>query len=72
MTTSGPALLTVVETAIELRVSPDTVYRRIASGDLLAIDIAPDGAWKPKTRVRRSDLDAYLESRPRTVTPHTS
>lgn len=59
--------LTVLEVAAELRVSDDTVYRRIAAGELRAIDIAPAGARKSKTRIRRKDLDAYLEA-----CPHTS
>ena len=60
------ALLKVVEAADELRVSPDTVYRRIASGELPAVDIAPAGAWKSMTRIRREDLDAYITARTRT------
>jgi excisionase family DNA binding protein len=63
----GSALLTIGETAAELRVSPDTVYRLISAGDLAAVDVAPSGSRRPKTRVERSDLAVYIKSRTRRV-----
>ena len=49
-------LLTAAEVADELRVSTMTVYRLIKSGELAAVRVGRN------YRVRRSDLDAYLES----------
>lgn len=68
---STSALLTVNEVAVELRCSPDTVYRRIAAGELAATDISEAGSWKPKTRVPRAEVHAYIERKTRKVTPHT-
>lgn len=55
------ALLTIPEVAAELRVSEDTVYRRIAKGRLRAVNIAEPGD-PSKTRIRRADLEAYIKS----------
>lgn len=49
-------LLTVAEVADILRVSNMTIYRLIRSGTLPALRIGKN------YRVRRSDLDAYLQS----------
>lgn len=49
-------LLTAAEVADQLRVSTMTVYRLIKSGELSAVRVGRN------YRVRRSDLDAYLES----------
>ena len=48
-------LLTVKEVAELLRVSQPTVLRMIADGELRAIRVR--NQW----RIRRSDLDAYLQ-----------
>ncbi len=48
-------LLTVAEVADLLRVSTMTVYRLIRSGDLPAVRVGRN------YRVRRADLDEYLE-----------
>lgn len=62
---SDPALLTIPETAAELRVSPKTVYRRIAAGELEVTDIAETGAYRTRSRIPRDSLDAYIKSRTR-------
>ena len=49
-------LLTAAEVADELRVSTMTVYRLIKGGELPAVRVGRN------YRVRRSDLDSYLES----------
>lgn len=56
-------LLTIPETAEKLGVSERTVQNMIAAGDLRAVDIALSGAKYSKTRVRRDDLDAYIDAR---------
>ncbi|MEV0968474.1 helix-turn-helix domain-containing protein [Microtetraspora glauca] len=58
---SDTALLTIPETATELRVGDNTVYRMIARGDLTAVDISAPGARKSKTRVPRESIHAYLK-----------
>jgi excisionase family DNA binding protein len=60
-------LLTIPETADELGISPNTVYKMIACGDLRAVDMAVPGAKKPKTRVRHEDLEAFIDARTREV-----
>lgn len=52
----GTHLLTAGEVADELRVSTMTVYRLIRSGDLAAVRVGRN------YRVRRDDLDAYLDA----------
>lgn len=54
-------LLTIPETAKELRASVDTVYRRISDGLIKTVNIAPPGK-RSKTRIRRVDLDRYIAS----------
>jgi excisionase family DNA binding protein len=49
-------LLTAREVAEALRVHLNTVHRLIHAGDLRAYKVARD--W----RIKRSDLDAYLEA----------
>jgi excisionase family DNA binding protein len=63
-TAEGTVLLTIPETADQLRCSENTVYRRIASGELEARDISRPGAKKSKTRVPRESLLAYLQLSP--------
>jgi excisionase family DNA binding protein len=58
-----PSLLTIPETAAELRVSDDTVYRLIAKGDLATTDVAPTGSRKPKTRVVRASVNELIQRR---------
>jgi excisionase family DNA binding protein len=48
--------MTVSEVAEQLRVSNMTVYRLIKAGDLAAIRVGKN------YRIRRADLDAYLEA----------
>jgi excisionase family DNA binding protein len=58
-------LLPVVAAAARLRCSDMHVYRLIADGELLAVDIAQRGARRSKTRVRSDDLDAYIDRKTR-------
>lgn len=57
-------LLTIPEAAEELRIHRDTVYAFVASGDLKAVDIAASGK-RPRTRIRRDDFMAFIDSRTR-------
>jgi excisionase family DNA binding protein len=60
---AGPlSALTIRSTSERLGCSENTVYRLIAAGKLRAVDIAPPGSLRSKTRVRSDDLDAYIES----------
>ncbi|MGH3500728.1 MAG: hypothetical protein ACRDQA_07500 [Nocardioidaceae bacterium] len=47
--------------------SENTVRRLIASGDLRAVDIAPPGSGRTKTRVRSDDCVVLIEARTRTA-----
>lgn len=58
----APQLLSVVEVAERLRCSRNHVYGLIAAGSLRAVDLRAKGT-KPKTRVRESDLDAFINAR---------
>ena len=60
-----PPLLTIPETAQALRVGENTVYRMIANGDLDAVDIARTGSHRPRTRVPRTSIDAFISARTR-------
>jgi hypothetical protein len=61
-----PPLLTIPETAEALRLkSRDAVYDLIARGDLDAVDIAPTGSRRPKTRVPRESVNAFIKRRTR-------
>lgn len=53
----GEPLLTVGEVAAVMRVSNMTVYRLIKSGQLGAIRVGKN------YRIRRSDVDRYLQER---------
>jgi excisionase family DNA binding protein len=55
MSDSG-ALLTVAEVASALRVSTMTVYRLVNNGSLAAFRIGKN------YRIKRADLDAYLQA----------
>jgi excisionase family DNA binding protein len=58
-------LLSIPEAADELSLSPNTVYKLIAEGDLRAVDMSTAGARKSKTRIRSDDLAAFIEARTR-------
>lgn len=68
-TSHQPQYLTVPEVAEDLRVSPMTVYRLIARGDILAIQVgrrtyrvsAP--AYQEYKRQRHADADARAQAR---------
>ena len=51
----NPALMTRADVAAELGMSVSTVKRLIADGALVAVEVGRS------TRVRRSDLEAFLE-----------
>lgn len=53
-------LLSVAEAAVVLSCSRDHVYRLIAAGEFPVIDIATPGAGISKTRIRESELHAYI------------
>lgn len=57
-------LLTIPETAAELRCHKDTVYGLISDGLLHAVDMRRPGAKQPKTRVSREALDDYVARLP--------
>lgn len=57
-------LLTIPETADQLRCSTRHVYDLIAAGLLRPVDI---GRGRSKTRVRSDDLDAYINRQTRRV-----
>lgn len=58
-------LLTIPETARTLRIDRRTVYRLIAAGDLDAVDIAPTGSTRSKTRVPAASVAQFIERRSR-------
>jgi excisionase family DNA binding protein len=55
---------TVQEAAVLLSTHPMTVYRRIWSNELAAVDIAPQGSKRARLRVPDSALAAYEASKP--------
>jgi len=64
--TSLPDLSTVVvlkipQAAEILGCSTRHVYRLIESGALRAVDISPPGSQRSRTRIRFTDLEAYLD-----------
>jgi excisionase family DNA binding protein len=60
---------TVPEVAKHLRVSPDKVLGWIRSGRLRAMNISETEGGRPKYRVGREDLDAFLQGRSFTAQP---
>ena len=61
-----PDWLTVDKIATELKVSKTIVYRLIRTGDLEAVNIVSKNgsvAKKGHYRIRRSDLNLYIESK---------
>jgi excisionase family DNA binding protein len=65
MTDRLPSLLTIPETAAELRVSDDTVYRLIADGSLDAVDVSGRDSRRAKTRVPRESIETFIKARRR-------
>ena len=57
MSTHEPRFLTVAEVAKRLHVSEDTVRRRIASGDLPAVQF---GGRRSPVRVDERELEQYV------------
>lgn len=62
-----PLLLTVPETAAHLRMDRKTVYRLISSGELRATDISATKGGRTRTRIRRDDLERFIDARTRAV-----
>lgn len=62
---TAPQLLKVAEAAARLSCEPDTVYRLIADGDLVAVDIRRGGSGqrRPHWRVREDQLAALIDQR---------
>ena len=56
-------LFTPREAAERLRCSVNHIYRLIARAELRAVNIAPDGSRRPKTRIRSDDLARYVDNR---------
>lgn len=61
-------LLTLPQAGARLGCSRTHVYRLIAAGKLRAVEIKAAGT-RPKTRVRESDLEAFIEAHTRTIKP---
>jgi excisionase family DNA binding protein len=62
--------LTVADVAAETATSVGTVLQWIASRQLVAINVSRSvRAKKPRWRIRRSDLDAFLAARTHTAPP---
>lgn len=62
-TLSARELLTPAEAASILGSDVDTVRGWIRSGELMASDLRSRGAKKARYRIRRSDLDEFVERR---------
>ena len=62
------AFLTPVQVAREIGVQGDTVLAWIHSRQLLALDVSRGAGQRPRWRISRADLEAFLESR-RTASP---
>lgn len=60
ITHSEGRLLTVGEVADELRVTPQTVYRRIETGELEALQLGTGP--KAPLRIRAGELERFLVS----------
>ncbi|MBB5130509.1 excisionase family DNA binding protein [Thermocatellispora tengchongensis] len=54
---------TVADAAEVLGVSPSTVYRRIAEGELEAYDISRRGSSRPNLRITRTSIEAFQAAR---------
>ena len=67
--------LTVDDIAKELRISKSIVYRLIRNGELEAVDLVETGdeiAKKGHYRIKRSNLNQYLERKKVKPFPNTS
>lgn len=62
-------LLTIPETAAELRLGEVTIYALIGDGELEAIDVARPGSKRTHLRVPLEAVKAYIASRPRVHAP---
>lgn len=62
MTKTKTQLLSVVTVAERLGCTRNHVYSLIAKGGLRAVDLRASGT-KAKTRIRESDLEAFIEAR---------
>lgn len=51
------------EIAVELGVRPETIVGWIKSGELPAVDVSRLDAIKPRFKVRRADLETFLQRR---------
>lgn len=63
-TAEEPVLLTIPETAAQLRVSRTTVYRLINEGHLATVDISRVPGHT-RTRVSRAAITRYVKDRER-------
>lgn len=61
----SPRLYKIAEAGERLGCSENGVYRLIAGGQLRAVDIAPPGSRRSKTRIRDDDLAEFIERRTR-------
>ena len=57
------ALLDVAQVASQLGLTKAHVYQMIARGELVAMDLKPEGRTKPIWRIRARELDRYLTSK---------
>lgn len=57
------AWLTPPQIAKELRIRESKVAAWIRSGELIAVDVSERRAGRPRWRIRRDDLDAFLGRR---------
>ena len=57
------SLLTPRQAAEALGCSVNSVYRLVAQGELRVVDIAPAASRRTKARIRRGDLEAFINAR---------
>ena len=65
-TIEKPAYMTPADVARELNVDEDTVRAWIAKRQLIAADVSRGAGQRPRWRISRADLEAFLQRR-RTV-----
>lgn len=56
-------LLTVKDAGELLGLKPNAVYNLIHTGELRAVNVAPKGRSRPRLRIRRDDLQAFVDAR---------
>ncbi|WP_178945933.1 helix-turn-helix domain-containing protein [Kocuria sp. TGY1127_2] len=61
-TAQAQRLYTVADAAKQIDVSIAYIYKRIKDGSLPYVDLGK-GTGRAKTRIRASDLDAFIEER---------